>query len=839
MQLCILWVHSLHRKCSPLALRTAVPNGRYLLWDVSCYSVWIAYPHSRYEHVYAFTDRQQRLFTVTNVPYDLCLPSGPNLNLETNKTYHEMRRPQFAADTIPEAAFLTRTVPVTDSLLSCVAADDLEPERYAGGYRVPASIQKSWIELEKGLMVITGVLRQGISSRVLASVMGGYLSWPKPSEWNFRGLHPHYEAAQGVARRTRTSLLFLAARCSMAIAVWEHEHPAGSIGATPAWIAELEKECVASSWRDAIQQSVVSQFSAGLRVGAIFQVGISYWFELIPILRASCVPVFFCWQSQQDIAFINATHPYLSDFTAAVNQDRLLACQLPPTRDRPPVYRLVRNGIARNHPDMTVTPHEIPRGPYQHPEESRNAFIARRKKLSTELQWREDAGASERRLQRERWATSEPLPRRMAGVYVWTSVEQAYPHYPENWHAVEIRVPVPGRAVLGLWRSVPARDRSYNSFFDEWDLWFSAARDAEQDQAISAALHPPSPDLDLAPPARDILPYDMRAQAGAGSTSTALSGLQPTDLEELESLQHVAERNNSSTPLFNLDDIQLWYGVCPTPRAFDGVNYDTYLDQVQFVFGRPSATMPQDPLLLRSLSGWISAMSSHQLDSDILADTWDLDSRSSTFLLKIRNVCRVRLHEHGWLEADGHERVLYDITFDRDPNNLAWRLIAGAAAIVFLLRHADVVDSQGAVHTLLCYGIPFHTGTMSSCLAQQQSLSLLRSRSFAPYRSKSFTPTARDYSDYAQRVLEIVRRPQAAAGFRMGGIIWRLLVEVVRDDTDLRNRLEQQAGSGPSGEPSVYQEVLQLSPSFAFVDDSLSEEELDIISGVYRVYTGK
>ncbi|TFK85718.1 hypothetical protein K466DRAFT_494187 [Polyporus arcularius HHB13444] len=126
---------------------------------------------------------------------------------------------------------------------------------------------------------------------------------------------------------------------------------------------------------------------------------------------------------------------------------------------------------------------------------------------------------------------------------------------------------------------------------------------------------------------------------------------------------------------------------------------------------------------------------------------------------------------------------------------------------------------------------------MSSYLHQQQSLSLLRSRPFAPYRSKSFTPTARDYSDYVQRVLEIVRRPQAAAGLRMGGIIWRILLEVVQDDTDLRDRLEQQASSGPSGEVSIYQEVLQLSPSFAFVDDGLSEEELDIISGVYRVYT--
>ncbi|RPD54156.1 hypothetical protein L227DRAFT_464545, partial [Lentinus tigrinus ALCF2SS1-6] len=106
-------------------------------------------------------------------------------------------------------------------------------------------------------------------------------------------------------------------------------------------------------------------------------------------------------------------------------------------------------------------------------------------------------------------------------------------------------------------------------------------------------------------------------------------------------------------------------------------------------------------------------------------------------------------------------------------------------------------------------------------------------------RRQSFTPTARDYVDYVQRVLEIVRRPQAAAGFRMGGIVWRILLEVLGDDKDFRDRLFKQAGEGLSGEQSIYQEVINLSSTCAFVDDSLSEEELDIISGVYKVYTNQ
>ena len=283
-----------------------------------------------------------------------------------------MLRPQYAADAAPEAAFLTRTIPVTDYLLSCVAANKIEPERYAGGYRVPETIQHSWSELEKGLTAITGVLMQGINSPVLAAV-GRYPSWSKPSEWNFRGIHPHYEAAQRVARHTRTSLLFLAARCSMVIALWEHDHPTTPTR-PPAWLAELGKRHIPASWRDAAQESIVSDFSAGLRVGAVFQAGLSSWFELVPVLRTAHVPIFFRWRSQADAEFIYRHYPYLSDFIPFAARDRDMAWKLPPTHSKPPIFHLVRKGIARKHPDMAVIPHEVPRGPYQRPEETDGSF---------------------------------------------------------------------------------------------------------------------------------------------------------------------------------------------------------------------------------------------------------------------------------------------------------------------------------------------------------------------------------------------------------------------------------------------------------------------------------
>ena len=131
------------------------------------------------------------------------------------------------------------------------------------------------------------------------------------------------------------------------------------------------------------------------------------------------------------------------------------------------------------------------------------------------------------------------------------------------------------------------------------------------------------------------------------------------------------------------------------------------------------------------------------------------------------------------------------------------------------------MDSQIAVGILIQHGISFHTVCLHASLTLKPSLSTLHRRHITPYRSQACQPTAQDYDDYTRRVLEIIRRPHADTGLRMGGIIWRLLLEAIGHDEDLHDRLVQQVCEGLSGEPSNYREVVPLSVSYSLVDDGL------------------
>ncbi|KAI0710845.1 hypothetical protein C8Q76DRAFT_586566, partial [Earliella scabrosa] len=105
------------------------------------------------------------------------------------------------------------------------------------------------------------------------------------------------------------------------------------------------------------------------------------------------------------------------------------------------------------------------------------------------------------------------------------------------------------------------------------------------------------------------------------------------------------------------------------------------------------------------------------------------------------------------------------------------------------------------------------------------------------YRSRSYQLTRRDYHDYQQRVRAILSRPQARAALAKGGIIWRLVMEIIGAEEDINHLFHDAAASGPSGEYSLYGEVLQCTHETQFVDDVLTIEETDAICGVYKVYT--
>ncbi|KAF9488644.1 hypothetical protein BDN71DRAFT_1345564, partial [Pleurotus eryngii] len=93
------------------------------------------------------------------------------------------------------------------------------------------------------------------------------------------------------------------------------------------------------------------------------------------------------------------------------------------------------------------------------------------------------------------------------------------------------------------------------------------------------------------------------------------------------------------------------------------------------------------------------------------------------------------------------------------------------------------------------------------------------------YRRQGYQPTRTDYAHYEARRDAFLRTPHGRAAITMGGIIWRLSRDVV-DIADVF--------AGPTEQATIWTQT-NCSDDEAYVDDALTEYELDLIIGNYKV----
>ncbi|KAF8166508.1 hypothetical protein BJ912DRAFT_833841, partial [Pholiota molesta] len=115
--------------------------------------------------------------------------------------------------------------------------------------------------------------------------------------------------------------------------------------------------------------------------------------------------------------------------------------------------------------------------------------------------------------------------------------------------------------------------------------------------------------------------------------------------------------------------------------------------------------------------------------------------------------------------------------------------------------------------------VPFRT--VAAVAAPPAPLPFLPVRGLGA-RPEKYSPTAEDYSQYLQRRNDLLRGPKGRAALMRGGIIARIARDVIESNVIL---------DGPSTTASA----VAVLGRFTLVDDDLTENDMDIISGVYYV----
>lgn len=198
---------------------------------------------------------------------------------------------------------------------------------------------------------------------------------------------------------------------------------------------------------------------------------------------------------------------------------------------------------------------------------------------------------------------------------------------------------------------------------------------------------------------------------------------------------------------------------------------------------------------------------------------------------------RVRAPDHV-IETDNISRWV-SVRFQRDPDTQPWTILTSPMGVMLLAQRLHEADtSWGALTILLSVGVPVRTGVLVEHSPPPIYALPLASRRqmLPPWRKREDRPTVSDYYSYTQRVLEIAQRLHARAAWLKGGIIWRIMHHISGREWQVLK--EGEVGDGPSAQTDHHHPVTTRVEGAAYYDDGLSLDEMNIIAGVVKVYTG-
>ena len=129
---------------------------------------------------------------------------------------------------------------------------------------------------------------------------------------------------------------------------------------------------------------------------------------------------------------------------------------------------------------------------------------------------------------------------------------------------------------------------------------------------------------------------------------------------------------------------------------------------------------------------------------------------------------------------------------------------------------------------LVNVGITFHTLQRLSILP---TVALSSPPTLIPVRVHDYVFTVDDHSAYVERRAHILSSPRGQAALLVGGLVWRLALEHLGMES---------VSFGPSS--AVVQHGLgylfKVPDGQIYIDDGLTQNELEVICGLYRCYTG-
>ncbi|KAJ7037644.1 hypothetical protein C8F04DRAFT_952498 [Mycena alexandri] len=413
-------------------------------------------------------------------------------------------------------------------------------------------------------------------------------------------------------------------------------------------------------------------------------------------------------------------------------------------------------------------------------------FFARRERSNQETLLAENDDQKKRRVQREENAAKGRAPgKKGALVFVWELRGGNY-----------IRTPGGRNNYEDLWDEYSAAQRRYDSFRNEWDLCeeFDQVETEVDCRPIKMVEDDDDDDDDMWQMLPDTLPTGFNQIDPSASVA---------DLNRMHPLPLPSVTTESPTVIKTSSDMV-------EEAVYRRFGCDLGLQQEKIQSAR---TLPKD--LVNDLNS-IPLLDFNCPTSRINSD-WKMD---------------VKRFEAGASSAD--QKQLHYLVQEVDNPGPLFIIVTSATTVLEIIRQ-NWGPSVGVVtEYMLARGMPFHLCAKSSrCLFPPPApvADPWPINSGLGYRGAHYTPTDSDYRCYEAARTRLLLTERGQVALRSGGLIARIASDVVSVDRALLGPSDRVTEQGVCFRPG--------NVPVAFWDEKLTEDEENLICGVYYVATGK
>jgi len=734
--------------------------------------------------------------------------------------------------------FLFQRLAVTEQTIPAVKVGE--------NWELENNFRSTWCNLENGLRATITSLwfahKHVGSGRTSTSWLGPEGSlFHRPESYGYTRAWPSRSELIAHTLRSRDAFLPLMAMCTLAmITLTPDGQELIPPDSAPAWRTALHRghQGFSEQYVDLIARSPVTDLVQFDRAGLILDAHTCTFIDAALAMASRGLLVWVCWGTFDNPYRGSILHhqlPSRRSVEEALRRFKEMQ-KLHPTNlivDQPHLP-------IENSPSVRSFPHPAP-GSRQLRGETWQRFFARMEKHDAARAKSETDLNRQSRLSREKAQSNHQCPgRRGPVVFEWLEVD-----------GFLMRTSVDRHLVSDVWTDYNVQTRKYNSFDNEWDLCSGLAVSKEQ-------LRPDYID-EVNEEEDDSLPTMKIAKVTNTNTSSAnaqsifksipIPPREPVDIEIPSSCyQH---------------ELDCFFGlVRPSEPAIieDGNNLNAMLEyrygmhvatpyRRAVVQGLPKRLLP----LLKASMVLLDANSPTASNRDAIVDfVSSLDARGQ-YLRAVRNENRqerppqpfeVPYQLHDLCQKNpfylsrsrscsvssvtmiaAHGTSYYKLLPIIAAPTESWHIFVASATTAVECLRRDWKTQREIATAFLERGTAFSTGI--TFIKDFLSTPLRKPR--ICWRSSEFKATLHDYAEYEIMRDALLNEPRGRSALMTGGIIWRLAKEIISPDVVL---------CGPSSQRCYGKHLEFPREGVIIYDDMLSELEMDVISGVYCIYTG-